>query len=160
MGCDIHPFLEIRKEGKWRLLETSLGRTPPEWYKKDSKDNRPFFEDVAGIIGERNYALFALIGGVRGTSLIGAKPKGLPYDASQEIRNMLDSDDIHSQSYYTLKELLGLPWTMIIKYYDEDNATLKEYFGDLRLLTDIMVGLAKINQISTKDIRLVFGFDN
>ncbi len=50
MGCDIHMFLEIRKNGKWKYQPS--GETYP------SGNDQPFY-DV------RNYNIFAILAGVR-----------------------------------------------------------------------------------------------
>lgn len=64
MGTDIHPYLEIRCNGKWTYLPISLH-------------------------SDRNYELFGLLSGVRGDGpLVSMEVTGgLPDDVSEAVRN-------------------------------------------------------------------------
>ena len=118
MGADIHSFVEIRKEGKWELLEEKVF---PGY--NEEKLSEPF--------RWRSYSLFGFLADVRNYS--NCKPisenKGLPYD-SEYLNSESDDnfgyggqkgtatkkDDIrndgnyHSFSWLSLKELLDFDY--------------------------------------------------
>lgn len=79
--------------------------------------SHPFDQDH----GSRNYTWFAILANVRNydrKQLIPiSKPKGLPANISVRVANLAECDcvDIHSHSWYTLKELLDYDWSKIIK---------------------------------------------
>ena len=108
MGCDIHTYVEVKRNvnslEKW---------TTADYYKKnryyaDYPDEGKQYE-VVHIYDDRNYGLFSLLADVRNYSNNEpiSQPKGLPEDCCDEIRK--ESDDYgcdgHSHSYFTLKEL-------------------------------------------------------
>lgn len=101
MGCDIHVFVERKnEEGKWVAVEG-----PNPYYGKWDNETPLVLE--GWLYNGRNYALFGLLAGVRNETI---KPiseqKGIPEDASDEWREYTEDDcDLHSHSYYTLKEL-------------------------------------------------------
>jgi hypothetical protein len=79
MGCDIHLFIEIRKNGKW------VGA--------DNDD----------ILCDRSYARFAFFADVRNNVDVDpiSKPRGLPKDTNCFIKY-----DYHSHSWLSLRELI------------------------------------------------------
>lgn len=96
MGCDIHIVVERKWEGRWVGLRTDQGVTDGGY------DGRSA-DWVRAAVGQRNYAFFARLAGVRGP---GPEPLGIPGDAS-DLSLMLLSDwegDGHSFSYLPLKE--------------------------------------------------------
>ena len=124
MGCDIHIFVEVKKNNKWEIVK---GKNP--WYiwcKENNKDiseeNKYCYE--GWIYDNRNYRTFSLLADVRnGVSAWGDAPatghyikplsylKGLPEDATEYVREYLGYDcDIHSKNYLTLKELQHINW--------------------------------------------------
>ena len=60
MGCDIHPYLEVKFKGQ-------------RW------------AEIGSIDPGRDYSLFGYMAGVRTSSPLGYEPKGFPTDASWEI---------------------------------------------------------------------------
>lgn len=98
MGCDIHIWTEVRKDGKWEIS----GYQPN---------------------GSRNYNTFAILANVRnGRGFAGIKtgegfnpisdPKGVPDDASPEYLEAVDQweGDGHSHSFLTMQELTSFDW--------------------------------------------------
>jgi len=108
MGCDIHTYVEIKRNvnniEKW---------TTADYYKKnryytDYPEEEKQYE-VVHIYDDRNYGLFSILADVRNYSDNEpiSQPKGLPEDCCDEIRKESDYDGIdgHSHSWFTLKEL-------------------------------------------------------
>ena len=100
MGCDIHLFAEIRKNGK-RVAAGSEG----------------------DVYDGRNYDLFAILADVRnGIGFAGCitgggfkmidEPRGIPSDASDEYQSACSDwyGNAHSHSYFTLAELKSYDW--------------------------------------------------
>lgn len=98
MGCDIHSFAEMRSGSSWVRM--------------------PDLEPLT----RRNYNLFAMLAGVRnGRGFAGCDtgdpftpiclPRGLPADASREVKEEHESWglDAHSASWLTLADLLAYP---------------------------------------------------
>lgn len=122
MGCDIHPIVETRKDGRWAFHKQMT----------DKLNNYRKGED--GLYLRRSYDTFAILADVRnGHGFAGcdtgdgfvpiSKPRGLPLDLSEEVvssikgrEDELDLEDPHvpwlgdhSQSYLTLEEILNYP---------------------------------------------------
>lgn len=121
MGCDIHTTWEIRRNGKWKNLDT---------WEAEEHDGEAVYWNQNGpeIIEGRNYSLFGMLANVRngygfagvdtGDSLVPiAMPKGSPSDAAPETARFMDSyeSDGHSHSYLTLQELLAYDFTRTVK---------------------------------------------
>lgn len=125
MGCDIHMYAEVRRDGVW--CAASEFEQPTEGAKKLSYND--FWND-------RNYDTFAILGNVRnGSGFAGCKTgggfvpltdnRGLPEDLCEEFERAassgLDEDDEdydrglwfgdHSFSHCTLAEILDYDWT-------------------------------------------------
>jgi hypothetical protein len=105
MGCDIHNFVEVEKDGQWTLLG-DVFRDP--WYQEDkpiSEYNQPYTnEPYKG----RNYRLFGVLANVRYDGCESIVPvRGVPSDASLLYKGIVDEwgQDGHSHSWATLKEL-------------------------------------------------------
>ena len=109
MGCDIHCHVEKRgSTGSWQ----KIGGFVSDHY----DPNNEFFSgdqyrNSDSPIEARNYFLFSILAGVRsdGKSIKPiSEPKGLPDDASAEVK--ADSDewggDGHSHSWLTVKDLM------------------------------------------------------
>lgn len=132
MGCDIHSFAEVKRNGKWEEVKEAftLDEFDKKYYKKE-KGDEPF--------GWRSYGLFAFLAGVRNYShceCITGEPRGLP-DDSEFLNTLLDEPenfsyggydhgtattkkeyytkdaDYHSHSYITLKEFLDWDYDKI-----------------------------------------------
>lgn len=108
MGCDIHTYVEIKKnvnnEEKW---------VSADYYKKnpyyDGVDNYEKQFNIVHIFSNRDYGLFSILADVRnyGDNSPICDPKGLPDDCCNEIKEEYEYwlGDGHSYSYFTLKEL-------------------------------------------------------
>jgi hypothetical protein len=120
MGCDIHLYVEKRVDGKWIPAD--------KWTKSEyeNEGNPLTVEYNARFYSGRNYDLFAVLADVRnGYGFAGVdtgdgfkpirKPKGLPKDASREVRAESESWGIdgHSHSWFTVAELLAYDWTQM-----------------------------------------------
>jgi hypothetical protein len=97
MGCDIHCYSEINKDGKWEIVDK--------------------------VKIDRNYSLFGILANVRnGWGCAGcdtgdgfmpiAEPRGLPENVSGKVKHESDEwgCDGHSHSYLTLAELIEYDW--------------------------------------------------
>jgi hypothetical protein len=120
MGCDIHFYVEVRKDDQWISVD--------DWT-KDNDDGRKYgYVDYRkAFYSGRNYDLFAILANVRngygfagvdtGSGFIPiAMPKGLPVDVSLEVKQCAeywdaDGQDGHSHSWHTLADLLAYDWT-------------------------------------------------
>ena len=121
MGCDIHMHVECKKRGKWVL---------------HSED----------IYDGRNYELFSILAGVRGSSTPISYPKGLPVDVTDDVKSLYDSWewDAHSASWLTFNEIYN-------SRFDYDNISLQHIALDMLS--------SKIDQ-KAEDVRIVFWFDS
>ena len=77
MGCDIHCFTEVFRDGKWE------------------------FEDY-GPFDDRSYSLFGLLAGVRNYYAVTPidEPRGIPDDACSEVTEYFDRGGYHSASWF------------------------------------------------------------
>jgi hypothetical protein len=111
MGCDIHFFTEVRKNGKWESVD--------EWEEEDG-----WTHVERELYRGRNYNLFSILADVRnGYGFAGidtgepfnviAAPRGVPESASDEYKNLVTQwgPDGHSHSWLTLQEILDFDWT-------------------------------------------------
>ena len=108
MGCDIHVFLERKNvDGKW--YDANIYRRNAYKTMNPEENTEPDFERFDFYYGG-NYDLFAILAGVRNYGFIKpiSQPKGLPVNASKEVKDELRKwgDTAHSVSYLTLLELL------------------------------------------------------
>jgi hypothetical protein len=150
MGCDIHMYAEVRnkKTNKWEKVGKVFKN---EWYDPEQKTkvyeehgyewNAQFTDQP---YDERNYDVFAVLAGVRRDATPIDKPRGLPEDISDEVKQIAENDpDGHSYSYLTLKELLSYNWK------DENTS----HFANSTL--------PKLQKLGRpEDVRIVFYFDN
>jgi hypothetical protein len=143
VGCDIHIILETKNEaGKW-VGEQHYNGISAEALGIDKEDRRYVFWQILN----RNYPLFAKLAGVRGD---GPEPRGLPDDASELSRMVIDSWglDAHSVSWGLLSEVGGLFLATI-----NPKAMLEP---------DRHEQIANLFNLSTtlEDYRIVYFFDN
>ena len=99
MGCDIHLYREKRVDGVWVSAD--------EWTPDKFEEGR-MEVDFHKRFTERNYELFgALSKGVRSEHPYSFVPRGVPFDASTQIKKEIDrwGCDGHSHSYLFLHEL-------------------------------------------------------
>jgi len=86
MGCDIHPYMEFKINGEWVF--------------------------IGPVDGERNYALFGMLSGVRGDDegffpQYNGTIKRYPDDATREMKHLIDDygDDGHSHTVCTFEKI-------------------------------------------------------
>jgi hypothetical protein len=109
MGTDIHSFAERRIRRVWEACTDPITAPPG--------GSPALFGFYCGQ--DRNYALFAMLAGVRRLTNSGFDavhpPRGLPRDLSPTIRAIAEEDSrsgmcVHGHSWLTLRELLDFPW--------------------------------------------------
>lgn len=160
MGADIHVFLEkkttINKESKW--VNIDYWQKNPHYDGVDEYERE--YEHVPVYTG-RNYELFNILAGVRGSGdgMI-EEPRGLPGNVSETTKEESDrwSSDGHSYSYFTLFELKEFleknpsdepsPLIHIIKKIDE------RFKGEFYIYDDERHPEKEVS------MRIVFWFDN
>lgn len=140
MGCDIHCYAEIKKGGKWQVVEDRIFPNPyhDNGIEKrlrelkaiknptpDELDQIKFLEENDDLYTKfcstpyrgRNYCLFSILADVRNYFHLNiiADPKGIPQDASKEVLKSSQrwADDGHSHSWLTAKELLNFDWSQM-----------------------------------------------
>lgn len=105
MGCDIHAYREKFVGGQWQSADKWTAYN----YGDDDKGQRVEWKDCAYT--GRNYDLFGLLSkGVRRNFEFGLPPRGLPFDASEQVAQEMASwsPDGHGHSYLYLHELKAL----------------------------------------------------
>lgn len=110
MGCDIHMYPEVKRDGKWCDLYK---------FEPDQHAAQPWAADRNNYYGYdgRNYSLFGMLAGVRRPEMnVIAERRGLPLDASPIVVSEIgggenDYGDFHSHSWLTLKEILDFDWS-------------------------------------------------
>ena len=97
MGCDIHIYVERKKNDKWYNCDYFIPSIKGGYERIET-------------CGDRNYALFATLADVRnyGNTKYICEPKGFPDDASDYVKDEYGTwfFDGHSCSYLTLQELI------------------------------------------------------
>jgi hypothetical protein len=168
MGCDIHAYPEVLRDGQWRPI-THLPREvfdavhptimpieewdlkfKAEWYEDFNSDKYTGRSDERHRWPvQRNYYLFTVLAGVRAYEHAHDQVypvRGLPDDVSPEVMEHVEAwrIDSHDHSWLTLREL-----------YDERVAASEPrgWAVWLRALTDIAEG-------NLDNVRVVFFFDN
>ena len=127
MGCDIHFYVEERRNGVWVSADV--------WSPCEYEKGRMTLKNE--LYGDRNYNLFAILANVRnGYGFAGvptgsgfvpiAEPKGLPDDVSPEVKAESDrwNGDGHSHTWLTVREILDYDWnqkTMLSGVVDAEN---------------------------------------
>ena len=109
MGCDIHAYCEVKRKGKWVLM----GDIFPYVYYDPSHPEDDYNTATSDcVFVGRNYELFGILAGVRGSGDAFIPPRGVPNNASKEFKKIVDGwgSDGHTHHWYTLKELLEYDW--------------------------------------------------
>lgn len=175
MGCDIHSYVEVKKNNKWQVPE-------PPIFEYDDIGKRIYGKTHHNHPFEwRNYGVFGFLADVRNYSRVPSitAKRGIPDDVSGEVKAELESwdSDAHSCSWLSLKELTEFDYdatfedrrttrqtgpnswngAALADEGDGEVVTFREFLGQpfFRDL-EAMKELAK----STEDVRIVFWFDN
>ena len=137
MGCDIHLFVEVKKNDKWCYHPVEETCRTGEFWDEDKKQPMTDYDKLFAhpLHVDRNYDLFSILANVRnGYGFAGcltgmgfhpiASPRGVPKNASREYLEQVAGwgADGHSHSYLTLHELQMFDWdqkTKKIGYVDE-----------------------------------------
>lgn len=177
MGCDIHSYAEVKKEGKWEVVGEVFPMDDFEQefhlnYHKEKKTHKihPF--------DWRSYGMFGFLADVRNYSYVPviAEPKyGIPEDASDFVRNLYEGDsDWHTATWLTLKQLFDFNYDQV--FWDRrvtkqvatnvwdgaataeegEHVTLREFLGP-RFFRDLEI-LKSLGK--PEDVRVIFWFDN
>jgi hypothetical protein len=104
MGCDIHLYVEKKRNGKWVPAQGFM-----DVGNEDGLLDVPYPDKQ---LDDRDYLLFGFIAGVRDDTNQHFEPKGFPKDASKEVKAVFKSwgTDAHTPSYLTLEELQSVDW--------------------------------------------------
>jgi hypothetical protein len=105
MGCDIHVYIEKKKNGKWVPAQGFMDTG--NW--EDGTLDVPYPDKQ---LDDRDYLLFGFLAGVRDPTNQHFEPKGFPKDASKEVKAVFKrwGSDAHTPSYLTLEELKSVDW--------------------------------------------------
>lgn len=121
MGCDIHIRTEVRTTGgQWRINNRKVFKN--RWYKPDAKYDWEQDEYTPDPDDGRNYMLFSFLADVRNYHdqpiVPIAEPRGVPDDATQDWLDEVEDwgFDMHSTSYFTLRELEDADWGQEVTY--------------------------------------------
>lgn len=115
MGCDIHFYVEVKKDSKWQRYcpeDKYVESVDDDGYKNKSRD---WYDDPLYV--GRNYSLFSILADVRnGRGFAGcdtwegdgfvpiSSPRGVPSDTSQEVMKeyvcVLGGDKYHTQETF------------------------------------------------------------
>lgn len=169
MACDIHDYLEIRREGRW------------EYAGDDAFPGNEYdFEKHSPFDGVRSYGLYGFLADVRNYSQVPsvACKRGLPADVTSEVQAQSEEWDVngHSHTWVSLAELLAYDYDQVIwdrrvtkqispglwsgaaiaQQGEDEHLTLREFlgewfFGRLELLKKFG---------APEDVRIIMWFDN
>jgi len=120
MGCDAHPHIEVYKDGEWELVDE----------KRHYYDEIPLDENGRSdygklmsmqprymvVLGGRNYTMFSVLADVRNDGSIVPLFAGrdVPDDISEGAWRIIEDDgDLHSHTYFTVKDLMDVDWDSI-----------------------------------------------
>ena len=174
MGCDIHSFAEVRKDGIWEKVENvfPLDDFDKKYYNKDF-GSEPF--------SHRSYGLFAWLADVRNYSDITpiCEPKDIPDDVSPLIAEEYESWewDAHSASWLSVKEMLDVDYAVEIwdrrvvrevsPNHFSGGCLAEEGEGDHTTLNEFLEGTEYFETLDIlktlgdpEDVRVIFWFDN
>lgn len=149
MGCDIHMRVELEDY----VYDSTLGTEKKAW---------TLVVDEPAAYGDRNYALFGILAGVRAPDMpLLAEPRGVPPDASEGVAVAAKGTDWHSHSWTTLKEILDFDWSQKTPYNDAPTCAdaCSDFLDWIKFLRE---GPTRLKWASRRpeQIRFVFWFDN
>lgn len=160
MGCDIHFYVEVRKNGKWKQAGQMVKN---EWYtpgEEEGHGNTPMRHEE--FYYGRNYDLFGVLAGVRSNWCPPIKKRrGLPSDISEEVSRLAaDWDgDGHSHSWLNLKEILEWAYNGDFSHKGKNRFNeISDEFADVTMPK--LLKLASDPKLKPEDVRIVFWFDN
>lgn len=176
MGCDIHFVVEMRRTqydddkdayvpvepskwvgvfGMWKTPALASELTPIPKLGEPSLSWVSIFDRMPAM-NQRNYDFFARLAGVRGE---GPEPKGVPPDASELARLMVDNDgpDGHSHSWDTLEDFIRA-WLLSLQDEVVASAVEKQLQGKDRDLILYLAGVWDWDELT--NYRVVYWFDN
>ena len=176
MGCDIHIYVEVKKNGKWEHFKENhfeASDFDKSYYKKE-KVSQPF--------DWRHYAMFGVLAGVRNRDVVPIKEKrGLPEDISEDVKISRESygEEGHSTSYLTARELYEFdynknPFSGLTKrkvllekvakettFLEENKIEDYEYYDLIHPESMFFTHINELCQLGDlDDVRVVFWFDN
>jgi hypothetical protein len=132
MGCDVHCFAEVKYKGRWQF--------------------------AGEVYMERHYDIFSKMANVRNEEDSGIEPislpRGVPQDASDLTKVIMDDVDYHSHSYLSLEEMKALDeWV---------ESAIGPFFkwNYIKWPWGVMTDALKPKFEQIEDIRFVFAFDN
>lgn len=105
MGCDIHTFVEVQKDGQWSRSDAeifNLDDVSAKYHQKTHTDS-PF--------DWRSYGMFGFLANVRNYSEIPplSDPRGVPENCTA-AKEDVDDWDYHSWTWFDLKELIDFDY--------------------------------------------------
>lgn len=173
MGCDIHSFAEVKKNGTWKVVGDvfPLDDFGKEYLKKE-KDCHPF--------DWRDYGMFGFLANVRNYSCapVLAEPKfNIPDDCSETVKQAYrDDSDWHTATSLTLRQLVEFDYDQSFEdrqttkqvrpnYFDGTalaevgegiQTTIREFLGEW-----FFKHLEVLKSLGEPDnVRIIFWFDN
>lgn len=173
MGCDIHGFLEIKKDNKWQVFEAEI--FVDDTFLTGRKYAIPFYYRSYGLFGflanVRNYSCVPCISDLKGLpddseylNIKLEKPEDYGYgykDIAYTKKESIDKDwNYHSHTYLTLKELLEFDYDQEFvnkRKQDKPTVTIKEFLGESYFKK---LELLKTLDNNPENVRLIIWFDN
>lgn len=104
MGCDIHIFIEQPNFVKKYRVAANMDSLLWLSLKMKIKGQNGKFKFNLNKLDARNYKFFAYIANVRGEGPY--EPKGLPSDVSDQVKEYIEDNDLHSASYDSLPDFI------------------------------------------------------
>lgn len=146
MGCDIHWYLEIRRNGIWQATLDHFGETL----------NFPN--------GYRDYDWFSFLQNIRGDCDFGFKENiRIPTDLSQDLKEVLKvwESDSHSHGYYTKADFINKLCDMRFLRADSLITQNSDLFYINHCVTRLEETISNLcENVPDEDQRIVFFFDN
>src|SRR5215470_6254142 len=115
MGCSIQAALEIRRKGKWAIVERP-NKYFGKWSREGFWDREPELTASIQFDSEKDYDLFAILADVRNGYELEpmSRGRGIPDDISPEGAAAIASD--HSHTWITLADVLAYGWTRKVEH--------------------------------------------
>lgn len=174
MGCDIHSFVEVRKDGKWEVKTGDVFPLTGWALKYSSEYTNDKATHTSHPFDWRSYGMFGFLANIRNYShspVIQEPTYEVPMDASEEIKDKFIGSDRHTHSYLTLRQLAEYEydqkfWDRRVSKGGNGAALAEEGEGETVVLRDFL-GKEFFDQIEVMktlgdldDVRVIFCFDN